>query len=216
MKSLIFSTVLRAAAGEYSARWPAPWKRTDRTPRRSSCAPARGAPLPCRSCRGRSRPSVLSRNSLPVNFFLSHLPGLHRCVGLRHGMRHGQQQRHGVFGHADGVSAGSVHDQDALARGGVEIDVVDAHSGAPMTRRFLARPAASAVTLVALRTSRASASRISSSTLPFVLGRFTTVQEGSAFRISMTLSSGRCPRQEFSLCFQDSVHALRLSQCSLC
>ncbi len=38
--------------------------------------------------------------------------------------------RHGVFGHADGVSAGRVHDEHALARGGVEVHVVHAHAGA--------------------------------------------------------------------------------------
>ena len=45
-------------------------------------------------------------------------------------MRHGQQHGHGVFGDADGVSAGRIHDQHALARGGVQVDVVHAHAGA--------------------------------------------------------------------------------------
>ena len=63
-------------------------------------------------------------------FLLLPLARFHRGIGLRHRMRHGQQQRHGVLGDADGVSAGSVHDQHALARGGVEVDVVDADAGA--------------------------------------------------------------------------------------
>ncbi len=120
-------------------------------------------------------------------FLFLPLARLHRGVGLRHGMRHGEQQRHRVLGNADGVSAGGVHDQHALARGGVEVDVVDAHAGASDDPRRLAASSSSAVTFVALRTSSASASRISSATLPFVLGRFTTSQEGSAFRIPTTL-----------------------------
>ncbi len=35
-----------------------------------------------------------------------------------------------MLGDADGISAGRIHDQHALAGGGVEVDVVDAHAGA--------------------------------------------------------------------------------------
>lgn len=45
-------------------------------------------------------------------------------------MRHGEEHGHRVFGHADCVSAGSVHDEHALARGGVQVDVVNADAGA--------------------------------------------------------------------------------------
>ncbi len=64
-------------------------------------------------------------------FLFLPLARFHRGVGLRRRMRHGQQQRHGVLGHADGVPAGRVHDQHAFARGGVEIHVVNTHAGAP-------------------------------------------------------------------------------------
>ncbi len=34
-------------------------------------------------------------------------------------------------GHGNGIGAGSVHHGDAFAGGGIEVDVVDAHAGAP-------------------------------------------------------------------------------------
>ena len=42
----------------------------------------------------------------------------------------GHQQGDGLLGGADGVAAGRVHDDDALARGGGDVDVVDADAGA--------------------------------------------------------------------------------------
>ena len=44
------------------------------------------------------------------------------------GQRH--EQGDGLLGGADGVAAGRVHDDDALARGGGDVDVIDADAGA--------------------------------------------------------------------------------------
>ena len=64
-------------------------------------------------------------------FLLVPFPGLHRSVGLRNRVRHGEEHGHRVFGHANGVSARSVHDEDAFARSGVEVHIVHAYPGAP-------------------------------------------------------------------------------------
>ena len=42
----------------------------------------------------------------------------------------GHEQGDGLLGGADGVAAGRVHDDDALARGGGDVDVVHADAGA--------------------------------------------------------------------------------------
>jgi len=49
---------------------------------------------------------------------------------LRHQASQRQQQGQGVLGDAGGVAAGGIHHQDAAARGGVEVDIIHAHSGA--------------------------------------------------------------------------------------
>ena len=58
------------------------------------------------------------------------LAGLHRRVGGRDVAGEGEQQGDGVLGGRDGVAARGVHDDDALARGGGDVDVVDADAGA--------------------------------------------------------------------------------------
>ena len=63
--------------------------------------------------------------------FLLPLPGMHQLVGAADVASHGQHERQSVLGHGDGIGAGSVHDRDALAGSGIQIDVVDAHAGAP-------------------------------------------------------------------------------------
>ncbi len=61
--------------------------------------------------------------ALPLALFHAGVAG-GRMAGQRH------QQRDRVLGGADGVAAGRVHDDDALARRGSHVDVVHSHAGA--------------------------------------------------------------------------------------
>ena len=58
------------------------------------------------------------------------LAGLHGGVGGGDVAGQGEQQGDGVLGGRDGVAARGVHDDDAPARGGGDVDVVDADAGA--------------------------------------------------------------------------------------
>src|SRR5262249_25588018 len=58
------------------------------------------------------------------------LAAVEAAVGGGHLAGQRQEQGDGVLGGADGVAAGGVHDDDALARGGGDIDVIDADAGA--------------------------------------------------------------------------------------
>ena len=53
----------------------------------------------------------------------------HVVVSRHHVAGRGQQQGHGVFGGGGGVGLGRVHDDDASASGGIDVDVVRAHTG---------------------------------------------------------------------------------------
>ena len=75
-------------------------------------------------------PSVLPLSSVPCSDFFSHFPGMHQLVGAADVAGHRQHQRQSVFGHGDGIGAGSVHHRDALAGGGIKVDVVDANARA--------------------------------------------------------------------------------------
>ena len=55
---------------------------------------------------------------------------LHRCVRTGDGSGKRQHERERVLGHADAVDARGIEHQDAAPAGGVEIDVVDARTGA--------------------------------------------------------------------------------------
>ena len=76
-------------------------------------------------------PSVFSYSSTPENFERSHLPAIERRVGLRDVAREREQQRHRVLGGGHDVRLGRVGDDDPALRGGLDVDVVDAHAGAP-------------------------------------------------------------------------------------
>ena len=58
------------------------------------------------------------------------LPALDRRICLRHPARKREQQRHRVLGGSHDVAARRVDHQDALARGSLDVDVVDADAGA--------------------------------------------------------------------------------------
>ena len=58
------------------------------------------------------------------------LAGLRRGIGGRKLASDGEHQRDGVFGGRDRVAEGRVHDNDTTARGGGDIDIVDADAGA--------------------------------------------------------------------------------------
>ena len=63
---------------------------------------------------------------------------LHRAIGRRDDAGQREHQRPGVLGDADAVGARRVDDEDAARAGGVDVDVVDAGSGArddPQPRR---------------------------------------------------------------------------------
>ncbi len=62
--------------------------------------------------------------------FLFPLAGVHGAVGDGKLARKGEHEADGELGDGDGVGAGRIHDDDAAARGGFGIDVVDAHAGA--------------------------------------------------------------------------------------
>src|SRR5205823_3421955 len=55
--------------------------------------------------------------------------GLHHGVGLRHPAGQREHEGDGVLGGGDGVPAGRVHDDDALAGGGGHVDVIDPDAG---------------------------------------------------------------------------------------
>ncbi len=58
------------------------------------------------------------------------LAGLRRGIGGRQLAGDREHQRDGVFGRGDRVAERRVHDDDAAARGGRNIDIVDADAGA--------------------------------------------------------------------------------------
>jgi len=60
----------------------------------------------------------------------SPLPGLGRSVRLRNLARQRQHQGDGVLGGRDRIAERRVHHDDALGRGGGNLDVVDADAGA--------------------------------------------------------------------------------------
>ena len=55
---------------------------------------------------------------------------LHRRIGRRHGAREREHERQRMFGYADAVGAGRVHDEDPARGRCGQIDVVDAGAGA--------------------------------------------------------------------------------------
>ncbi len=55
---------------------------------------------------------------------------LHRGVGRKDVASQSSEKSEGVFGDTDGIAAGRVHHDDTAARGGLDIDVVDADAGA--------------------------------------------------------------------------------------
>jgi len=55
----------------------------------------------------------------------------HRCIGLRDVARQRQHHRQRVFARGGGVGLRRVHDDDAAARSGVDVDRVHADAGAP-------------------------------------------------------------------------------------
>ena len=64
------------------------------------------------------------------------LAGAGGGAGLRDAARHGEHEGEGVLGDRDGVAAGCIHDQHAGFGGGVEIDVIHPHAGAPDDAQF--------------------------------------------------------------------------------
>ena len=58
------------------------------------------------------------------------LAGGHRRTGRGNLPRQRAEHEEGQFRRGDGVAAGRVHHDDAPGRGGVHIDVIDAHAGA--------------------------------------------------------------------------------------
>ena len=56
---------------------------------------------------------------------------MHEFIGAADVASHSQHQRQGVLGHGNGIGAGSVHHRDAFAGGGIQVNVVHAHAGAP-------------------------------------------------------------------------------------
>ena len=67
---------------------------------------------------------------VPTNLVRSHLSCLQAGVGGGDVAGQGHDQGDGLLGGADGVAAGRVHDDDALARRGRDVDVVHADAGA--------------------------------------------------------------------------------------
>ena len=58
------------------------------------------------------------------------LAGVHAAVGLRNFATHRDHKAEGEFGDGDGVGAGGVHDDNALAGGSGGVDVIHADAGA--------------------------------------------------------------------------------------
>ncbi len=61
---------------------------------------------------------------------------MHGGVGAGDCPAHGDHQPEGELGDGDGIGAGCVHDDDALAGSGIGVDVVDAHTGATDDAEF--------------------------------------------------------------------------------
>ena len=74
-------------------------------------------------------PSVLSASSTPSQRLRSQRPAVERGVGLRDVAGLGEQQRHRVLGRRDDVALRRVDHHHAAARGGVDVDVVEADAG---------------------------------------------------------------------------------------
>ena len=82
-------------------------------------------------------PSVLPRSSVPCSDFFSHLPA---CISAsaRHKMAsHGQHHAQRLFRDCHRIRSRRIHDGDALTRGRIQIDVVDAHASAADHAQFL-------------------------------------------------------------------------------
>ena len=62
--------------------------------------------------------------------FLVPLASVHACIGLAEESGHGQHDGKRLLGDGNSISAGRVHYGDAFAGGGIQINVVNAHSGA--------------------------------------------------------------------------------------
>ena len=88
--------------------------------RRATSRPIRPRPM---------TPSVLPASWVPTNLLAFPFARRTLAVGGGDVAGQGHQQGDGLLGGADGVAAGRVHDQDALARGGGDVDVVDADAG---------------------------------------------------------------------------------------
>jgi len=56
---------------------------------------------------------------------------VHGAGGARNRAGEGDHQADGELCHSDGVGSRRIHDDDALAGGGVGVDVIDANTGAP-------------------------------------------------------------------------------------
>ena len=61
-------------------------------------------------------------------FFAVPTTGLHAGIRLRDVAGNADEEGKGMLGGGDGVSTGSVHDDDATARCGIHIDIVHAHA----------------------------------------------------------------------------------------
>ena len=60
----------------------------------------------------------------------SPLAGMHGSIGGRNVASHRHQQGNGVLGGGDGIALGGVDDDDATFGGSIEVDIVDADTGA--------------------------------------------------------------------------------------
>ena len=56
---------------------------------------------------------------------------MHQGIGTAQVACHRKHHGERMFRYRHGVCAGSIHDRDALAGGGIKIDVVDPNPGAP-------------------------------------------------------------------------------------
>ena len=64
------------------------------------------------------------------------LAGARGVVGLRNVAGHGEHESEGEFGNGRGAGAGSVHHHNAAARGGLHVNVVNAHACAANHTQF--------------------------------------------------------------------------------
>ena len=90
------------------------------TARRATSRPMRPRP---------TTPSVLPASCVPTNLLRSHLPACMLASAAGMCRARASSRAMVVLGGADGVAAGRVHDDDALARGGGDVDVVHADAG---------------------------------------------------------------------------------------